>query len=73
MVFEYCAGGDLARYIHKNKRLSESKAQYFMKQLGKAKVPSNYSLISITASALRFLRSKNIIHRDLKVSDKEKD
>eukprot|EP01117_Protostelium_nocturnum_P001696 TRINITY_DN1208_c0_g1_i2.p1 TRINITY_DN1208_c0_g1~~TRINITY_DN1208_c0_g1_i2.p1 ORF type:complete len:473 (+),score=64.27 TRINITY_DN1208_c0_g1_i2:558-1976(+) len=51
MVFEYCSGGDLSKYIIKNQRLSESRAQRLMIQLAKA---------------LRFLRTMNIIHRDLK-------
>lgn len=34
MVFEYCSGGDLSKYINRNGKLPESKAQQFMKQLG---------------------------------------
>mmetsp|Transcript_7663 Transcript_7663/g.10580 ORF Transcript_7663/g.10580 Transcript_7663/m.10580 type:complete len:745 (-) Transcript_7663:71-2305(-) len=51
MVFEFCAGGDLAGYLKKTGALPEPRVKRFMKQL---------------ASALKFLRSKNIIHRDLK-------
>lgn len=50
MVIEYCAGGDLSEYIRK-KHITESLAKNFMCQL---------------ISALQYLHSKNIAHRDLK-------
>jgi serine/threonine protein kinase len=53
MVLEFCAGGDFSKYLAKqpDRRLTEEHARYFMRQL---------------ASGLRFLRSKQVIHRDLK-------
>eukprot|EP01116_Phalansterium_solitarium_P022253 TRINITY_DN7280_c0_g1_i1.p1 TRINITY_DN7280_c0_g1~~TRINITY_DN7280_c0_g1_i1.p1 ORF type:complete len:699 (+),score=134.04 TRINITY_DN7280_c0_g1_i1:100-2196(+) len=51
MVFEYCNGGDLAKYLQKHRRVPEAETQFLIRQL---------------ASGLQFLRSKNIIHRDLK-------
>lgn len=51
LVLEYCGGGDLAAYIHRYGRVSESIARHFMRQL---------------ASGLQVLQEKNLIHRDLK-------
>lgn len=53
MILEFCAGGDFSKYLAKqpDRRLTEEHARYFMRQL---------------ASGLRFLRSKQVIHRDLK-------
>lgn len=51
MVFEYCGGGDLSKYISQNKHLSEEMAKKFMTQL---------------AAGLKYLHSLHIIHRDLK-------
>ena len=51
IVMEYCGGGDLSRYIKSHRRLPEKICRNFLQQLG---------------SALRFLRSKNIAHMDLK-------
>lgn len=34
LVLEYCGGGDLAAYIHRYGRVSESIARHFMRQLG---------------------------------------
>ncbi|KAG0244036.1 Serine/threonine-protein kinase [Actinomortierella wolfii] len=62
LVMEYCAGGDLSQYIKRRDGppslpsppgggLNEVIVRHFLKQL---------------ASALEFLRSKNLIHRDLK-------
>merc|ERR1719278_1786760 len=51
IVMEYCGGGDLSRYIKLHKRLPERICKNFLQQLG---------------SALRFLRSKDIAHMDLK-------
>ena len=50
LVFEYCAGGDLAYYI-KRGALTEEKTRDYMKQL---------------AIVLEYLRYRNIVHRDLK-------
>ena len=63
MVFEYCAGGDLSKYLSKHKAIPESKARYFMKQLG---TNGLLNVLIYSANGLKFLRSKNIIHRDLK-------
>jgi len=51
IVMEYCGGGDLSKYIKSHKRLPEKICRNFLQQLG---------------SALRFLRSKDIAHMDLK-------
>ncbi len=51
IMMEYCGLGDLSRYIKIHKRLPERVCQRFLQQLG---------------SALKFMRSKNIAHMDLK-------
>eukprot|EP00003_Mantamonas_plastica_P021883 TRINITY_DN3612_c0_g1_i4.p1 TRINITY_DN3612_c0_g1~~TRINITY_DN3612_c0_g1_i4.p1 ORF type:complete len:646 (-),score=203.82 TRINITY_DN3612_c0_g1_i4:64-1947(-) len=51
IVMELCSGGDLAHFIKKRGKLSETTAQYFTRQL---------------ASGLRYIQSRNVIHRDLK-------
>jgi len=53
MVMEFCSEGDLAKHLENqpNRRLTEERARYFMRQL---------------AAGLQFLRSLDIIHRDLK-------
>lgn len=51
IIMEYCGGGDLSKYIKSHLRLSEKVCRRFLQQLG---------------AALKFLRSKNIAHMDLK-------
>ncbi|CAJ1950575.1 unnamed protein product [Sphenostylis stenocarpa] len=51
LVLEYCAGGDLATYIQRHDKVSETVARHFMRQL---------------AAGLLVLQEKNLIHRDLK-------
>jgi serine/threonine-protein kinase ULK/ATG1 len=51
LVLEFCAGGDLNKYIKKNGRLSENHSINFLFQL---------------TEGLFFLHKKNFIHRDLK-------
>lgn len=51
LIFEYCSGGELSKYIKLNKRLPESTVQHFLQQI---------------ASALKVLRSHNVAHMDLK-------
>ena len=51
IIMEYCGGGDLSKYIKKHVKLPEKICKRFLQQLG---------------SALKFLRSKNIAHMDLK-------
>uniref|UniRef100_A0A1B6DXA2 Serine/threonine-protein kinase ULK3 n=1 Tax=Clastoptera arizonana TaxID=38151 RepID=A0A1B6DXA2_9HEMI len=51
IIMEYCDGGDLSHFIRKRRKLPESVCQKFMQQL---------------AVALKFLRSHNVCHLDLK-------
>lgn len=51
IVMEYCDGGDLSDFIKKRRRLPENICKKFLQQL---------------AQALRFLRSHNVCHMDLK-------
>ena len=51
LVLEYCGGGDLQLFIRKHKRLEEIVALKFLIQM---------------ARGLKFLHSKNVIHRDIK-------
>lgn len=48
---EYCNGGDLSRFIKTRRKLPENTCREFLQQL---------------AVGLRFLRSQNICHLDLK-------
>ncbi|KAM5172276.1 serine/threonine-protein kinase ULK3 [Mantella aurantiaca] len=51
LITEYCAGGDLSRFIRSRRILPEKIVQIFLQQL---------------ASALKFLYERNISHLDLK-------
>lgn len=51
LITEYCAGGDLSRFIRSRRILPEKVTQIFLQQL---------------ASALKFLYERNISHLDLK-------
>ncbi|XP_026325343.1 serine/threonine-protein kinase ULK3-like [Hyposmocoma kahamanoa] len=51
IIMEYCCGGDLSKYIHRYGRVPERQVLYFLQQL---------------ASALKFLRERNVAHMDLK-------
>ncbi|XP_064426211.1 serine/threonine-protein kinase ULK3 isoform X2 [Mirounga angustirostris] len=51
LIMEFCAGGDLSRFIHTRRILPEKVARVFMQQL---------------ASALQFLHERSISHLDLK-------
>ncbi|XP_056428658.1 serine/threonine-protein kinase ULK3 [Hyla sarda] len=51
LITEYCAGGDLSRFIRTRRILPEKNTQIFLQQL---------------ASALKFLYERNISHLDLK-------
>ena len=54
IALEYCAGGDLDKFLKKNGPVSESIAQKWMQQL---------------ACGLKELKSKKIMHRDLKLQN----
>ncbi|XP_043932238.1 serine/threonine-protein kinase ULK3-like [Protopterus annectens] len=51
LIMEFCAGGDFSRFIRSRRRLPENVAKRFLQQL---------------ASAMLFLRERNISHLDLK-------
>jgi len=51
LILEYCRGGDLHAYLQRHKRVSETVAKHFIRQL---------------ASGLQMLRDNNVVHRDLK-------
>ncbi|PSC74948.1 Kinase superfamily isoform 4 isoform A [Micractinium conductrix] len=51
LVMEFCAGGDLAHFLRRVKRVSEATAQHFMRQL---------------AAGLRQMWAHHLVHRDLK-------
>lgn len=54
IIMEYCGGGDLSHFVKSKQRLPEAVCQRFLQQL---------------ASALRYLRSQNVSHLDLKPSN----
>ncbi|XP_070991909.1 serine/threonine-protein kinase ULK1-like isoform X6 [Oncorhynchus clarkii lewisi] len=51
LVMEYCNGGDLAEYLHSKATLSEDTIRIFLQQI---------------AGAMKVLKEKGILHRDLK-------
>jgi serine/threonine-protein kinase ULK2 len=51
LVIEFCAGGDLQKYIRGKGRLREAVSRKFIAQL---------------ADGLEFLHSKSVVHRDIK-------
>lgn len=51
LVLEYCSGGTLDKYIEGCETLAESKVHHYLKDM---------------SEGLKYLRKKNILHRDLK-------
>ncbi|KQK22394.1 serine/threonine-protein kinase ATG1c isoform X1 [Brachypodium distachyon] len=51
LILEYCRGGDLYSYLMRHKRVPETVAKHFIRQL---------------ACGLQMLRDNNVVHRDLK-------
>lgn len=54
IILEYCNGGNISKRIQRQKKLSPPEAQHYIKQI---------------ISALEYLHSKSIIHRDIKNSN----
>ena len=53
-VMELCAGGDLLSYVRKRRKLAETVAKYFFKQI---------------IEGIGYIHSKNILHRDIKLDN----
>lgn len=54
IVMELCAGGDLLNYVRRRRRLKEPVARKIFKQI---------------VEGLRYIHSKNVIHRDIKLDN----
>lgn len=54
IIFEYCSGGDLEKYMKRQKKIELGEALYFMRQI---------------RDAYRYLLSQNILHRDIKLEN----
>jgi len=54
IVFEYCEGGDLSKYLQEVKKLSLPEALHIMRQI---------------RDAYKYLLSENILHRDIKLDN----
>lgn len=53
-VMELCAGNDLLSYVRKRKKLNETVAVYFFKQI---------------VEGIGYIHSKNVVHRDIKLDN----
>lgn len=63
---EFCGGGDLSRFLRLKRRLDELLVQRFLQQLGKQVYILTFTSSQPIALALQYLKSKNIVHMDLK-------
>lgn len=54
IIFEYCSGGDMEKYMKRQKKIELGEALYFMRQI---------------RDAYRYLLSQNILHRDIKLEN----
>uniref|UniRef100_A0A669P4B8 Serine/threonine-protein kinase ULK3 n=1 Tax=Phasianus colchicus TaxID=9054 RepID=A0A669P4B8_PHACC len=80
LIMEFCAGGDLSRFIRMRRILPEKVARIFLQQLGEDHVGLRdedhwdswcqcqhpTSMLTFLACALKFLHDHNISHLDLK-------
>ncbi|KAJ7291463.1 other/ULK/ULK protein kinase [Mycena rebaudengoi] len=66
LIMEYCAGGDLTNYIKKRGRTGAAPQYYPHPRTGGLDEIVVRSFLRQLARALKFLRHRNLIHRDVK-------
>ena len=65
MILDYMGGGDLRAHM-KNRKWSEVRPPPFLQSFYKNHQDETRIVIAEIASALEYLHSKNIVHRDMK-------